>query len=73
MEHTVHFEFIASNNEAEYEALLLGINICCNSGARILSAYSDPQLIVGQVNGEFDAKNDSMRMYLQNVKGRLNN
>ena len=41
MEHAVRFEFVASNNEAEYEALLLGINICCNSAARILSAYLD--------------------------------
>ena len=68
MEHAVRFKFVASNNEAKQEALLLGINICCNSGARMLSAYSDSQLIVGQVNGEFEAKDKSMRMYLQNVK-----
>ena len=68
MEHVVHFEFVASNNEAEYEALLLGINICYNSVARILLVFSDSQLIVGHVNGEFEAKDDSMRMYLQKVK-----
>ena len=54
--------FWASNNEAECEALLLGIHICCNSGARMLSAYSDSQLIVSQVSGEFETKDDSMRM-----------
>ena len=47
MEHAVRFEFVASNNEAKYEALLLGINICYNSGARILLGYSDSQLIMG--------------------------
>src|SRR5688500_8319833 len=71
MKHTVRFEFVASNNEAEYEALLLGINICYNFGARILSAYSDSQLIVGQVNSDFEAKDDSMRMYLQKVKAMV--
>ena len=62
MEHAVRFEFVASNNEVEYEALLLGIYICCNSGAQILSAY------LGQVNGLFEAKDNNMRMYLQKVK-----
>ena len=56
MEHVVRFEFVALNNEAEYEALILGIKICCNSGARILSAFSDSQLIGCQVNGEFEAQ-----------------
>ena len=68
MERAVRFEFAASNNEAEYEALLLGLKICYKPGAKILSTFSDPQLIVGQVNGEFEAKDDSMKMYLQHVK-----
>jgi reverse transcriptase-like protein/integrase-like protein len=67
----VHFQFAASNNEAEYEALILGINICRNSGAKVISAYSDSQLIVGQINGEYEAKDDSMKMYLQRVKSLI--
>ncbi|XP_057532892.1 uncharacterized protein LOC130810781 [Amaranthus tricolor] len=69
MERAVRFEFAASNNEAEYEALLMGLRICYEAGAKKLSAFSDSQLIVGQVNGEFEAKDDSMKMYLQQVKG----
>jgi reverse transcriptase-like protein len=68
MERAVRFEFVASNNEAEYEALLLGLKICYEGGAKILSAFSDSQLIVGQVNGEFEAKDESMKMYLLQVK-----
>ena len=71
MEHAVRFEFMASNIKAEYKALLLGINVCCNSRARTLSAYSDSQIIIGQVNGEFEAKDDNMRMYLQKVKAMV--
>ncbi|XP_057550632.1 uncharacterized protein LOC130828685 [Amaranthus tricolor] len=68
MERAVRFEFAASNNEAEYEALLMGLRICYETGAKKLSAFSDSQLIVGQVNGEFEAKDDSMKMYLQQVR-----
>ncbi|XP_057537987.1 uncharacterized protein LOC130815514 [Amaranthus tricolor] len=68
MERAVRFEFAASNNKAEYEALLMGLKICYESGAKELAAFSDSQLIVGQVNGEFEAKDDSMKMYLQQVK-----
>ncbi|XP_057542470.1 uncharacterized protein LOC130820933 [Amaranthus tricolor] len=67
-ERAVRFEFAASNNEAEYEALLMGLKICYEVGAKVLSTSSDSQLIVGQVNGEFEAKDDSMKMYLQKVR-----
>ena len=68
MERAFRFEFAASNNEAEYEALLLGLKISYEAGAKTLSTFSDSQLIVGQVNGEFEAKHDSMKMYLQQVR-----
>ena len=73
MERAVRFEFAASNNEAEYEALILGLNICSEAGARTLSVFSDSQLIVGQVNGEFETKYDIMKMYLQRVKEFVTN
>ena len=68
MERAVRFELAASNNEAEYEALLLGLKICYEVGAKTLYTFSDSQFIVGQVNGEFEAKDDGMKMYLQQVK-----
>lgn len=68
MERVVKFEFVASNNEAEYEALLLGLRKCHEAGAKVLSTFFDSQLILGQVNGEFEAKGESMKMYLQQVK-----
>ena len=64
----MRFEFVGSNNEADYKALILGLNIFYEAGAKTLLVFSDSQLIVGQVNGEFEAKDDSMKMYLQKVK-----
>ncbi|KAL0430851.1 UNVERIFIED_CONTAM: hypothetical protein Sradi_0711100 [Sesamum radiatum] len=50
MEFAVKFEFNASNNEAEYEALILGMRLAQDAGVSHLLAYSDYQLIVKQVN-----------------------
>ena len=68
MERVVRFEFAASNNEVEYEALLLELKICYEAGAKTLSTFSDSKLIIGQVNGELKAKDDSMKTHLQQVR-----
>ncbi|KAL0455006.1 UNVERIFIED_CONTAM: hypothetical protein Slati_0839800 [Sesamum latifolium] len=72
MEFAVKFEFKASNNEAEYEALILGMRMAQDAGAMHLLAYSDSQLIVKQVNGEYKAKEESMTQYLQQYRGVKN-
>ncbi|KAL0289834.1 UNVERIFIED_CONTAM: hypothetical protein Scaly_2689500 [Sesamum calycinum] len=61
----IRFEFKASNNEAEYEALVLGMKMTQEVGARYLTVYSNSQLIVKQIGGEYEAKEESMVQYLQ--------
>ncbi|KAL0456349.1 UNVERIFIED_CONTAM: hypothetical protein Slati_0974100 [Sesamum latifolium] len=68
MEFAIKFEFKASNNEAEYEALVLGMRMAQDAGASHLLAYSDFQLIVKQVSGEYEAKEESMVQYLQQIE-----
>lgn len=63
MEYNVKFDFFASNNEVEYEALILGLRIYINSEAQVVTAKSDSQLIVRQVSGECEAKDENMRVY----------
>ncbi|KAL0405116.1 UNVERIFIED_CONTAM: hypothetical protein Slati_3825500 [Sesamum latifolium] len=41
LEFTIKFSFKASNNEAEYEALVIGMRMAHETGARHLLAYSD--------------------------------
>nr|KYP74292.1 Retrovirus-related Pol polyprotein from transposon 297 family [Cajanus cajan] len=48
LEQSLRFEFRASNNQAEYEALLAGIALAKEMGATSLSARSDSQLVTGQ-------------------------
>ena len=52
-EYALRFDFKASNNQAEYEALLAGLRMAKELGINSLRVFSDSQLIVGQVKGEF--------------------
>ncbi|XP_071740050.1 uncharacterized protein [Rutidosis leptorrhynchoides] len=69
-EHTyaLSFCFYASNNEAEYEALLSGLCIASEMGIKHSRAFVDSQIIAQQVNGGFEAKDVSMKQYLQLVE-----
>ena len=64
LKYAVKLHFIASNNEAEYEALLSGLRLAIEMEAQHLISYSDSQLIVNQVKGEFEAKGTKMQEYL---------
>ena len=47
VEYALHFDFSATNNGANYEALLAGLRIAKELGVPHLKAYSDSQLVVG--------------------------
>ncbi|XP_020204928.1 uncharacterized protein LOC109790223 [Cajanus cajan] len=68
LEQSLRFKFRASNNQAEYEALLAGMSLAKEMGATSLSARSDSQLITGQVAGTFQAKDPKLAKYLEKVK-----
>jgi ribonuclease HI len=53
----------ASNNEAEYEALIHGMKMAKACGATRLKIFGDSQLVAQQVMNQCDAVNDSMVAY----------
>ena len=61
-------DFSATNNEAEYEALLMGIAMVQKMGGKSVKVFLDSRLVVGQVKGEFEAKDERMQGYLSQVK-----
>ncbi|KAL0320221.1 UNVERIFIED_CONTAM: hypothetical protein Sradi_5283600 [Sesamum radiatum] len=67
LEFAIKFGFKASNNEAEYEALVIGMKMAHEAGAKHLLAYLDSQLVVKQVEGTYKAKEESMIQYLQQI------
>ena len=60
--------FSAMNNEAEYEALLMGIMMVQKMGGKTMKVYSNSKLVVGQVRGELEARDPRMQEYLSQVK-----
>ena len=59
---------MATNNEAEYETLLIGMAMVEIMGGKLVKLLSDSRLVIGQVKGEFKAKDERMQGYLSQVK-----
>ncbi|XP_068461593.1 uncharacterized protein [Phaseolus vulgaris] len=64
IEQALRFAFKASNNQAEYEAVIAGMLLAKEMGAQSLLAKSDSLLVTGQVTGEYKAKDPQMVAYL---------
>ena len=60
VEKSLRLNFSTTNNEAEYEALLMGIVVVQRMGGKSVKVFSDSRLVVGQVKGEFEAKDERM-------------
>nr|GEU59056.1 reverse transcriptase domain-containing protein [Tanacetum cinerariifolium] len=69
---TLRCRFDATNNEAEYEALIAGLRIAKQMGIKKLQANVDSRLVANQVNGSYIAKNSGMIQYLEKVKTLAN-
>ncbi|XP_043717690.1 uncharacterized protein Mb2253c-like [Telopea speciosissima] len=68
----LHFNFLASNNEAEYEALIAGLRMAKAIQIKRLTVLVDSQLVVNQVKGHYEDKDDRMVVYLEIVKRLVN-
>nr|XP_027067493.1 uncharacterized protein LOC113693115 [Coffea arabica] len=65
--YALRFGFPATNNEVEYEALIAGLQLARKLGAQRIHVHSDSQLVVRQVLGEYEAKDETMQRYLSKV------
>ena len=68
IEKSLRLDFSATNNEAEYEALLVGMAMVQKMGGKSIKLFSDSRLVISQVRGEFEAKDERMQWYLSQVK-----
>nr|GEY91783.1 reverse transcriptase domain-containing protein [Tanacetum cinerariifolium] len=67
--YALRFQFAASNNEAEYEALVAGLRIATQMGVKNIQVNVNSKLVANQVLGTYVAKEDNMIKYLEIVKG----
>ena len=67
LEKSLRLGFSATNNEAEYEALLEGMSMVHKMGEKLVTIFSDLRLVIGQVRNELEARDERMRGYLTRV------
>ncbi|XP_075636921.1 uncharacterized protein LOC142609194 [Castanea sativa] len=67
LKHKVHLQYQTTNNKVEYEALLKRLELARSMEAESILVLGDSQLVMGQVNGTYEAKEERMRKYLNRV------
>ncbi|GKA29563.1 reverse transcriptase domain-containing protein [Tanacetum coccineum] len=70
--YALRFQFTASNNEAEYKALIAGLQIAAQMGVRNVHVSVDSNLVANQVLGTYVAKEENMVKYLEKAKILIN-
>ena len=68
IEKSLRLGFSATNNETEYEALLVGIVMVQKISKKAVEIFSDSRLVVGQVTRELKARDVRMQEYLSQVR-----
>ena len=71
IEYALRVGFHTSNNEAEYEVVIAGLNLAHSLEVDQLEVYSDSQLVVRQIEDTYEAKSERMILYLQKVRDLL--
>ena len=71
VKYMIRLDFPTTNNEAEYEALVAGLDLARAAGATSVVIYYDSQVITNQVNGDYECKGERMKRYLDQVKKRV--
>ena len=60
IEKSLRLSFSVTNNEAEYEALLMEMAMVQKMGGKAVKVFSDSKLVVGQVKGDLQAHDPRM-------------
>ncbi len=56
-----------TNNQAEYQAIIIALEKAISSGAKQVTVKSDSVLVVEQINGRYKIKNTALRPLYQRV------
>jgi ribonuclease HI len=68
LKYTLQLLFPASNNAAEYEALIHGLSITVSLDIKKLMVYGDSLVLISQINKDWDCSTDSMGKYCVAVR-----
>ena len=68
----VRLDFLMTNNEAKYEALVTGLDLAKVAEAISVVIHCDSLVIINQVNDDYKCKGERMKKYPEQVKKRMN-
>jgi ribonuclease HI len=74
LKYVLQIHYKASNNGAEYEALIHRLRIVVSLGIKQLLAFGDSKVVIEQVNKEWDCVKDTMDAYcaeIRNLEGHF--
>ena len=71
IEQAIRLKFPASNNEAEYEAIIAGLDLIISMSTEKIIIRSDSQLVARQVNKEYEIRDHHMTKYVSLINLRL--
>ena len=64
MHYSCKIDFDCTNNEAEYEAMVLSIQILKYFQVRRVVIHGDSEIVIKQMTGEYQVKHHMMRSYI---------
>ena len=67
LKYVLQLLFKATNNAAEYEALIHGLRIAASLGIKRLLAYGDSKVVIQQVNKDWDSSQEKMDAYCKEI------
>ena len=67
----VRLDFPTTNNEAEYEALVPGLDLVEAAEATSVVIHCESQVVANQVNGDYECKGERMKRYLDQVRAKV--
>lgn len=67
-QYAIKLDFITTNNQAEYEAILARLSIAQEMADANVEVCSDSQVVVSHIQGELKAQRDTMTKYLDQVR-----
>ncbi len=59
---------VATNNQAEYKAIIKALELASGLGAETLECYMDSELVVMQINGKYKVKNKELKPLFEKVR-----
>ena len=72
IECAVRLQFPTTNNKVEYEAILMCLDLAKTAGASLVVLHNDSQVVIRHINGEYEAKGERMKNYLDLIRRRTN-